>query len=161
MDGTVRRALGEGHAGRRRHEPQRLDLVRSRRQLSQRRDARDRTLHADESGHHRLRRYDHRRQDVHASVEDEHGALSPPGEKRASDGFQVRGVRRGIALWPVAETAAGALKRELLMRTRLFTGLAVLVITAAAISGQGKYSPPRLADGHPDLQGTYDLATLT
>src|SRR5215510_16399473 len=47
------------------------------------------------------------------------------------------------------------------MRTRLFTGLAVLVITGAAISGQAKYSPPRLADGHPDLQGTYDLATLT
>src|SRR5262245_37747557 len=23
------------------------------------------------------------------------------------------------------------------------------------------YSPPRMPDGHPDLQGTYDLATLT
>ena len=46
------------------------------------------------------------------------------------------------------------------MRTRLFTTLVVLS-AAAALSGQGKYSPPRLADGHPDLQGTYDLATLT
>jgi hypothetical protein len=46
------------------------------------------------------------------------------------------------------------------MRTRLLTGLA-MVVMAAAISGQGKYSPSRLADGHPDLQGTYDLATLT
>ncbi len=27
--------------------------------------------------------------------------------------------------------------------------------------GQKPYSPPRLPDGHPDLQGTYDLATLT
>jgi len=46
------------------------------------------------------------------------------------------------------------------MRTRLLTGVAVLA-AAAMVSGQGKYSPPRLADGHPDLQGTYDLATLT
>src|SRR5713226_6640522 len=23
------------------------------------------------------------------------------------------------------------------------------------------YNPPRMADGHPDLQGTYDLATIT
>ena len=46
------------------------------------------------------------------------------------------------------------------MKTRLLTCLAVLIM-AGAISGQGKYSPPRLADGHPDLQGTYDLATLT
>jgi len=46
------------------------------------------------------------------------------------------------------------------MKTRLLTGLAVVAM-AAAISGQGTYSPPRLADGHPDLQGTYDLATLT
>ena len=33
------------------------------------------------------------------------------------------------------------------------------------VAGQGRgqkpYSPPRMADGHPDLQGTYDLATLT
>src|SRR5579871_3728874 len=24
-----------------------------------------------------------------------------------------------------------------------------------------KYNPPRMPDGHPDLQGTYDLATIT
>jgi hypothetical protein len=46
------------------------------------------------------------------------------------------------------------------MKMRLLTGVAVLA-AAAVVSGQGKYSPPRLADGHPDLQGTYDLATLT
>ena len=38
-----------------------------------------------------------------------------------------------------------------------------MTLTAVPIMGQtGKpYSPPRLADGHPDLQGTYDLATVT
>ena len=38
-----------------------------------------------------------------------------------------------------------------------------MTLTAVPIIGQtGKlYSPPRLADGHPDLQGTYDLATVT
>ena len=46
------------------------------------------------------------------------------------------------------------------MKTRFLTGFAV-VATAAVISGQVKYAPPRLPDGHPDLQGTYDLATLT
>ena len=38
-----------------------------------------------------------------------------------------------------------------------------MTLMAVPIIGQtGKpYSPPRLADGHPDLQGTYDLATVT
>ena len=38
-----------------------------------------------------------------------------------------------------------------------------MTLTAVPVIGQtGKlYSPPRLADGHPDLQGTYDLATVT
>jgi hypothetical protein len=45
----------------------------------------------------------------------------------------------------------------------VFIGLAGI---AVSVPGQAqkagtKYSPPRLADGHPDLQGTYDLATLT
>src|SRR5204863_7785051 len=47
------------------------------------------------------------------------------------------------------------------MRTPLVAGLIAFVVGAAAVAGQAKYSPPRLADGHPDLQGTYDLATLT
>jgi len=47
------------------------------------------------------------------------------------------------------------------MRTHVVAGLLAVVVGAAAVAGQVKYSPPRLADGHPDLQGTYDLATLT
>jgi hypothetical protein len=46
-----------------------------------------------------------------------------------------------------------------------FAGM-LLVLAAAQpvpVVGQGAkpYSPPRMSDGHPDLQGTYDLATLT
>jgi hypothetical protein len=43
----------------------------------------------------------------------------------------------------------------------------VLLLTAVPASAQNQkpadksYSPHRLADGHPDLQGTYDLATIT
>ncbi len=39
----------------------------------------------------------------------------------------------------------------------------VFVLTAMFIAAQGpkSYSPPRMPDGDPDLQGTYDLATLT
>src|SRR3954469_21442895 len=61
------------------------------------------------------------------------------------------------------------------MRRRNRFGVAVIVllggVAAAAVtaSGQTKTAParavsknlPRPPDGHPDLQGTYDLATLT
>jgi hypothetical protein len=55
------------------------------------------------------------------------------------------------------------------MRTPFLTSIAVLTIVAAVVSGQARgpvKSPaagglPRTADGHPDLQGTYDLGTLT
>src|SRR4249920_1511394 len=57
-------------------------------------------------------------------------------------------------------------------RSVLWTGWLLLAIAAGAfgalrISGQtaasrpSAYAPPRLRDGHPDLQGIYDLATLT
>jgi len=61
------------------------------------------------------------------------------------------------------------------MRKRFvaFAGALGIVIALAPLDGQapkpaqkaaptkGGYVVPRLADGHPDLQGTYDLATLT
>ena len=63
------------------------------------------------------------------------------------------------------------------MRDRFLTRVAVLVVVAAAVfvtpvDIAGQTAPakkpvtaaggvPRLADGHPDLQGTYDLGTLT
>jgi hypothetical protein len=34
-------------------------------------------------------------------------------------------------------------------------------LAAAVVAGQSPRAVPRLADGHPDLQGVYDLATLT
>src|SRR5947207_1444632 len=50
------------------------------------------------------------------------------------------------------------------MRNKILTligGLAVAAALAVPATGQMKNAIPRLADGHPDLQGTYDLATLT
>jgi len=43
---------------------------------------------------------------------------------------------------------------------------ALLISTVPAVAQNSnesgkKYSPPRMPDGHPDLQGTYDLATIT
>ena len=38
------------------------------------------------------------------------------------------------------------------------------LMMTGALFGQtsgGAYKVPRMADGHPDLQGTYDLATIT
>src|SRR5438093_641661 len=43
----------------------------------------------------------------------------------------------------------------------MLTAVAAAVISIAPLAGQTKSAVPRLADGHPDLQGTYDLATLT
>jgi hypothetical protein len=57
------------------------------------------------------------------------------------------------------------------MRTPFLTSIAVMTAMAAVMSGQAGgpvKSPapaagglPRTADGHPDLQGTYDLGTIT
>src|SRR5437016_13410880 len=42
------------------------------------------------------------------------------------------------------------------------TALTAIFGVAIALGQAPKpYAPPRLADGHPDLQGTYDLATVT
>ena len=51
-----------------------------------------------------------------------------------------------------------------LVLTALLGTLAVLAVPLServGTQGATPYSPPRLADGRPDLQGTYDLATLT
>jgi hypothetical protein len=53
----------------------------------------------------------------------------------------------------VAQKAA----REVAMRQILI----VLGFAVTLTAQTPKYSPPRMPDGHPDLQGTYDLATLT
>src|SRR5438046_4983264 len=48
------------------------------------------------------------------------------------------------------------------MSTRLLMAAAIAAVAAIApLAGQTRNAVPRLADGHPDLQGTYDLATLT
>src|SRR5262245_20212304 len=39
--------------------------------------------------------------------------------------------------------------------------LICILATTISIAGQARYTPPRTPGGHPDLQGTYDLATLT
>jgi hypothetical protein len=55
------------------------------------------------------------------------------------------------------------LRRRLLLVTILVGGPALrgAVASADRRTGPRPISPPRLADGQPDLQGTYDLATLT
>jgi hypothetical protein len=48
------------------------------------------------------------------------------------------------------------------MGTRILIAAALTAVASIApLAGQTKRAIPRLADGHPDLQGTYDLATLT
>ena len=47
------------------------------------------------------------------------------------------------------------------MRTTLAASLTLVTLTAALASGQAARPIPRTADGHPDLQGTYDIASMT
>ena len=47
------------------------------------------------------------------------------------------------------------------MRNRLFIAIGLLSLAALPMAGQNANSIPRTPDGHPDLQGTYDLATVT
>ncbi len=42
-----------------------------------------------------------------------------------------------------------------------FHTAAVFLFLSAGLASAQAPRIPRLADGHPDLQGTYDLATLT
>jgi hypothetical protein len=47
------------------------------------------------------------------------------------------------------------------MRWIAWMGMALGLIWGAAAQTPKAYTPKRLPDGHPDLQGTYDLATMT
>ena len=57
------------------------------------------------------------------------------------------------------------MKRRALMAAGLGFTVALGLLASMPVAGQARgqkpYSPPRMADGRPDLQGTYDLATLT
>src|SRR5579859_3868908 len=73
-----------------------------------------------------------------------------------------------VALRPAAGNSGSARRRSLMVWNRLagssILGAALAVLTTLQPAhGQSPkaYSPARLADGHPDLQGTYDLGTLT
>ena len=128
-----------------------------------------------------LRGDDRGSEDVHAAVEDQHAALSPAREERAADGLQVRRVRRRADVRPVAEEAADqvASAGEYEFDSRWRSDAAARSSRCAVacwrspamrrVDGQAREAGAArpsarfrgLPDGHPDLQGTYDLATLT
>ena len=103
--GQSRRPLGGRHARRRRDGLQRSGVVRSRRELRQRVAARRRAIHAHRPDHMIVRGHDRGPEGVHATVEDQHAALSSRGEERAAARVQVRRVRGGAPLWALAQTA--------------------------------------------------------
>ena len=50
---------------------------------------------------------------------------------------------------------------EMKRQLALATGLVAVVASLVPLAAQSKSPIPRMKDGHPNLQGTYDLATLT
>src|SRR3954453_12508770 len=53
------------------------------------------------------------------------------------------------------------MRTDVKRRLGLGAGVVALVASLAPLAGQTKSPIPRMKDGHPDLQGTYDIATLT
>src|SRR3954471_4278683 len=53
------------------------------------------------------------------------------------------------------------MRTDVKRRLGLGAGVVALVASLAPLAGQTKSPIPRMEDGHPDLQGTYDIATLT
>src|SRR3954464_1841020 len=53
------------------------------------------------------------------------------------------------------------MRTDVKRRLVLVAGVVALAASLAPLAGQTKSPIPRMKDGHPDLQGTYDIATLT
>jgi hypothetical protein len=53
------------------------------------------------------------------------------------------------------------MRTDVKQRLVLGAGVVALVASLAPLAAQTKSPIPRMKDGHPDLQGTYDIATLT
>jgi hypothetical protein len=53
------------------------------------------------------------------------------------------------------------MRNRFIIRTALALSLAALPVAAQVAKTAAKTGMPRTPDGHPDLQGTYDLATMT
>src|SRR3954468_20773249 len=53
------------------------------------------------------------------------------------------------------------MRTDVKRRLGLGAGVVALVASLVPLAGQTKSPIPRMKDGHPDLQGTYDIATLT
>src|SRR3954447_15969525 len=53
------------------------------------------------------------------------------------------------------------MRTDVTRRLVLVAGVVALAASLAPLAAQTKSPVPRMKDGHPDLQGTYDIATLT
>src|ERR1051326_4382629 len=88
-------------------------------------------------------------------MDDEHASLSPERKKCTNPRISVCGVRRRFDLWTLK-------KGSIQMRNRLLILMMAAVLVASPLKAQTKtWSPLRLPDGLPDLQGFWTNATYT
>src|SRR6185503_14619481 len=118
-----------------------------------------------------------------APLEDQHAAVSARREECNAPGVQVRGVRRGVVVWSASEevrqlakvcTKGHPMSRRLLASTAALAAVPLVALLAQApaagqtpssapkaTTGEKAWTPPRTADGKPDLQGIWSNNTLT
>src|SRR5690242_371743 len=150
-------------------------MVRSRRQFSQRCASRDRALYARRSGSHQLRSDDRGSEGVHAPVEDDHDPQPPQREEFPVARVRVLFVLRDTQEFPMP----GPLFRSIALTA---LAAALTFIPSAPVAGQAsknrpviagcpsvsakfhpcalakakEFSPTRMPDGTPNLQGIWD-----
>src|SRR6185369_14231732 len=150
-------------------------MVRSRRQFPQRRAPCDRALHAHRSRPHQLRSDDRGSEDVHTAVENGHDPQSAQREEFPAARVRVFFVLRDAQELPMRGPTCRWFALAAL-------GAALPFIWSASVAGQASknrpviagcpsvsakfhpcalekakaFTPPRMPDGTPNLQGIWD-----
>src|SRR5438093_1320111 len=92
------------------------------------------------------------------------GATRPLNAQRKRDSAQPQSRSASAIARSLNNVEANMLKRFVFIRSVLAVAITLtcfMPVRAQTRNSSGKpYAPPRMPDGHPSLQGNYDLATL-
>src|SRR5258705_6820905 len=162
VDGRLARQLGRRHARRRRQQLQRGDLVRSRRQLPQRRAARRGALHAGRSRPNHLHGDDRGPEGLHAPVDHQPRLLPPHRAELPAARLRVLRLRAGRCADRPDQLISPQIAQEVSMRVLqsiLGSALILVAITGTAYGQAGTFNGRVLDKGAAVLPGVTVTAT--